>query len=106
MHASTSPFSDASRSSVATEGSPRSDRPVSLDVTKLTLGTVSVAFSGTSAAIVVAENRDSNLCSRLDFGSTNPLPDVRRVSAYGRISEDELDRREGVDHQLSLSEAT
>ena len=37
--------------------------------------------------------------------STNPLPDVRRATAYGRISEDDLDRREGVDDQLSRSEA-
>src|SRR4051794_37168577 len=37
--------------------------------------------------------------------STNPLPDVRRAAAYGRISEDDMDRREGVDDQLSRSEA-
>jgi site-specific DNA recombinase len=37
--------------------------------------------------------------------STNPLPDVRRAAAYGRISDDDLDRREGVDKQLSRSEA-
>ena len=37
--------------------------------------------------------------------STNPLPDIRRAAAYGRISEDDLDRREGVDDQFSRSEA-
>jgi DNA invertase Pin-like site-specific DNA recombinase len=33
------------------------------------------------------------------------LPDVRRAVAYGRISEDDLDRRDGVDDQLRRAEA-
>jgi site-specific DNA recombinase len=37
--------------------------------------------------------------------TTSPLPDVRRAAAYGRISEDDQDRREGVDDQLSRAEA-
>jgi len=33
------------------------------------------------------------------------LPDVRRAAAYGRISEDDQDRREGVDDQLRRAQA-
>jgi len=33
------------------------------------------------------------------------LPDVRRAAAYGRISEDDLDRREGVNDQLARAKA-
>ena len=37
--------------------------------------------------------------------STSPLPDARRAAAYGRISKDDLDNREGVDDQLVRAEA-
>jgi DNA invertase Pin-like site-specific DNA recombinase len=37
--------------------------------------------------------------------SSTVLPDVRRAAAYGRISEDDLDRRDGVDDQLARAEA-
>lgn len=36
---------------------------------------------------------------------TDLLPDVRKAAAYGRISEDDLKRGEGVDHQLTVGEA-
>jgi hypothetical protein len=36
---------------------------------------------------------------------TDALPAVRKAAAYGRISEDNQDKREGVDEQLSRAES-